>query len=282
MTLDQPFAGRTALVTGATGGIGLEIAQALAERGARVILPARNREKGESIAAGIPGSTVADLDLASLDSVRAFAVSLDEPIHLCVLNAGIVLLGDRARHLTADGYELHWQTNLLAQAALVRGILPLLHAGNARIAVQCSLAAAVGRLYWDDLQGERRYGPFRAYAQSKLALGLFGLELARREPGLHVALCHPGIAPATAIAAPLRALLPDRLVDAVVRRLGNPPAQAAEPALAALGVDAASGGFYGPRGLLQLSGHPRRLRLYRRLRDAVAARRVWRAIEHEL
>ena len=282
MTPDQPFAGRTALVTGATGGIGLEIVRALAERGARVILPVRNREKGESIAAGIPGSTVADLDLASLDSVQTFAASLDEPIHLCVLNAGIVLLGDRTRHLTTDGYELHWQTNLLAQAALVRGILPLLHAGNARIAVQCSLAAAIGHLRWDDLQGERRYGPFRAYAQSKLALGLFGLELARREPGLHLALCHPGIAPATAIAAPLRALLPDRLVDAVVRRFGNPPAQAAEPALAALGVDATAGGFYGPRGFLQLSGHPRRLRLYRRLRDAVSARRVWRAIEHEL
>jgi len=282
VTPDQPYAGRTALVTGATGGIGLEIARALAEGGARVILPARNREKGERVAADIPGSTVTDLDLASLDSVRAFAARLDEPIHLCVLNAGIVLLGDRTRHVTADGYELHWQTNLLAQAALVRGILPLLRAGRARIAVQCSLAAAVGRLRWNDLQGEQRYGAFRAYAQSKLALGLFGLELGRREPDLHVALCHPGVAPATAIAAPIRALLPDRVVDAVVHSFGNPPRRAAESALMALGADAAAGGFYGPRGLFQLSGHPRRLRLYRRLRDTDAARRLGGVIDEEL
>jgi len=282
VTPDQPFAGRTALVTGATGGIGLEIARALAAGGARVILPARNRQKGERVAAELPGSTVADLDLARLDSVRAFAASLDEPIHLCVLNAGIVLLGDRTRHVTADGYELHWQTNLLGQTALVRGVLPLLRAGHARIAVQCSIAAAVGRLHWDDLQRERHYGPFRAYAQSKLALGVFGLELGRREPDLHVALCHPGVAPATAIAAPIRALLPDRVVDAVVQSFGNPPQRAAESALMAMGVDAAAGGFYGPKGLAQLSGHPRRLRLYHRLRDADAARRIWATIEQEL
>lgn len=276
--MTHDFAGRTALVTGATGGIGLEIARALAARGAKVILPARDRAKGEGVAASIPGSRVADLDLARLGSVAAFARSLDEPIHLCVLNAGVVLLGDRTRHVTADGYELHWQTNVLAHAALVRGILPLLRAGRAHIAVQCSIAAAVGRIHDDDLQLERRYRPFRAYAQSKLALGLFGLELARRESDLTVALCHPGVAPATAIAAPIRALLPDRLVDAAVRRLGTPPARAAETALTALRVDAAAGAFIGPGGFLQLGGAPKALRLYRTLCDADAARRVWAAV----
>ena len=273
------FAGRTALVTGATGGIGLEIARALAAGGARVILPARNRAKGESVAATLAHSRVADLDLARLDSVEAFVASLDESIDLCVLNAGVVLLGDRTRHVTDDGYELHWQTNFLAQARLLRGILPLLRAGSTRVVVQCSLAAAVGRMRWDDLQRERHYGAFRAYAQSKLALGLFGLELARREPGLRVALCHPGVAPATAIAAPIRALLPERVVDAAVRHLGNPPAQAAEPALAALTRDAASGTFFGPRGFLHLRGAPRTLPLYRSLRDAEAARRVWDLVD---
>lgn len=271
----EDLTGRTALVTGATGGIGLEIARSLAAAGATVILPARDRAKGERVAADIPGARVADLDLASLASVDAFARSLDEPIHVCVLNAGVVLLGDRTRHVTEDGWELHWQTNFLAQARLIHGILPLLRAGRARIAVQCSIAAAVGRLRGSDLHPERGYGPFRAYARSKLALGLFGLELARRESDLTVALCHPGVAPATAIAAPIRALLPDRVVEAAVRRFGNPPAQAAESALAALRVDAATGAFLGPGGFAQLWGTPRALRLYRSLCDADAARRVW-------
>ncbi|WP_165310758.1 SDR family NAD(P)-dependent oxidoreductase [Microbacterium protaetiae] len=277
MTAD--FAGRTALVTGATGGIGLEIARALAGGGARVILACRDRAKGEKVSAGIPGSMVADLDLARLDSVRAFARALDEPIHLCVLNAGIVLLGDRVRHMTVDGYERHWQTNFLGHAALVRGILPQLRAGNARVALQCSVEAALAHLNWDDLQGERRYGPFRAYGQSKVALGLFGLELARREPALHVALCHPGIAPDTAIAPALRAMLPASLVQWVTRHLGNPPAQAALPAMMAVTADAASGTFYGPGGFLQFWGAPRQLRLYRSLRDEAAARRVWALVD---
>lgn len=276
------LAGRTALVTGGSDGVGLEIARGLAASGARVILPVRDRDKGARAIARIVETVphadlaLADLDLARLESVREFARSLAEPVHACVLNAGIALLGDRTRHETVDGYELHWQTNVLGHAVLVRGILPQLRAGAARVAVQCSVEVAFARLRWHDLQGGDRYRPLRAYGQSKLALGMFGLELGRREPSLRVALCHPGVAPATAIAPPLRARLPAWLVD-IARHLGNPPERAALPALAALAMDAASGAFVGPSGFLQLWGPPRRLRLYRTLRDASAAARVWEA-----
>ncbi len=278
------LAGHTALVTGATSGVGREIARALAHRGARVIMPVRSRARAAEVVAELRAQVpsadlvLADLDLACLDSVRAFARELDEPVHLCVLNAGIVLLGDRSRHITADGLELHLQTNALGHAVLVRAILPLLRAGDAHVAVQCSIAAAFGRVREDVLRPAGHYRAFRAYRRSKVMLGLFGLELARREPGLHVALCHPGVAPDTAIAPALRAMLPPRLVTWATSRLGNPPVRAALPALAALAADAVPGTFVGPGGFLQLWGEPRRLPLYRSLRDRAAAERVWELV----
>src|SRR5690606_37312225 len=99
-----------------------------------------------------------------------------------------VQLTDRTPQLTCDGFELTFQTNYLAHVALTLALLPLLRAGNARIAVQCSLAAADARVPWGELNarargessGARAYHPFRAYRTSKVALGLFGVELARR------------------------------------------------------------------------------------------------------
>ncbi|KQM83105.1 SDR family NAD(P)-dependent oxidoreductase [Agromyces sp. Leaf222] len=278
--------GARALVTGASDGIGLEIARALAGAGAEVIMPVRDRAKGERARERIRADDaearllLADLDLARLDSVRSFASRLNEegrPVDLLVLNAGIVLLGDRERHMSVDGYELHFQTNFLGHAVLVLGILPLLLAApEPRVAVQASLAAASARLDLDDEFVTGRYTPLRAYASSKLALGLFGLELGRRHAadGLRVALCHPGVAPDTAIAADLRAKAAGYQAR-LTRRLGNTPAQAAEPALAALTTEVAPGRVIAPSGAFQLSGRPVPRKLPRRLDDPAAAARVW-------
>lgn len=270
------LSGRTALITGASGGLGLEIARGIAAAGARVIMPVRNRAKGERAIARIAETVshaqleLRDLDLARLDSVRALAQSLaDEPVHVLVANAGVALVGDQHRHLTVDGYELQWQTNMLGHAVLTLCLLPALRAGHARVVAQLSLAAA---LAWG---GGRRYRAFREYARSKAALGLFALELGRREPALRVSLCHPGISAATAIAPALRAKVPDGLLRAVAPRLGDSPAQAAQVALHALRVDAASTAFYGPSGPLQIAGPPRALSLYRSLTDRARAAQVW-------
>lgn len=286
---------RTALVTGASGGVGLEIARALASDGARVLMPVRSRERGEraidSIRRTVPDAALElrDLDLARMASVSALGAQLlaeAAPIDLFVMNAGVVLLGDRARHVTEDSHELHFQTNFLGHFALTSMMLPLLCAGGsggARIAVQGSMASARARLDWDDLQLEKGYRPMRAYSASKLALALFGLELVRRSAadgwGLTVNLCHPGVSPGTGIAGELRAVLGPRLVNSVARHIGNPPATAALSALMALDAAAGSGRFYGPTRYFGLAGRPHELPLYPNLRDPADGLRVWQAAE---
>ena len=258
------LAGRTALVTGASGGIGLEIARGLAAAGAELILPVRDRVRGaaavEEIRRSVPAAHVElrDLDLASLDSVAGLVAGLDgRRIDDLVLNAGVMLLGDRRRHVTDDGLELHFQTNFLGHAALLAGLRPALRVAHGRVVAQCSLAAARARLHWEDLQGARHYGVFRAYAASKLALGAFVIEFGRRAAaeGIRADLCHPGVVPATAIAPPIRAMLPRRVVDWAAGHLGNPLPVAAAPALLALrttvpapvmAVPAGPAGLWGP------------------------------------
>ncbi len=276
---------RTAMVTGASDGVGLEIARALAAAGAEVLLPVRDRAKGERAAArirqSVPDATLSllDLDLARLASVHALVDMLHHegaPIDHLVLNAGIVLLGDRERHRTEDGFELHFQTNFLGHAALTLGILPLLGAAHGRVVVQGSLAAGRGALNWDDLDAAKRYSPLRAYTASKIALGLFGCELARRgtaRADLTVHLCHPGIAPDTAIAPARRARSQNGLVAGLVRRLGHTPAQAAQPALLAMATDAVPPAFFGPSR--RIAGPAVRQRPPANLIDRAAGRRLW-------
>lgn len=290
--------GRRAIVTGASDGVGVEIARGLSAAGAQVILPVRNRAKGERAAARIRETvpdadlTLADLDLADLASVAASARSLVEegaPIHLLVLNAGMIALADPVRRTSADGFELHLQTNHLGHFAFVARILPLLTAGQARVTVQSSLAAKSIGVRFDDLQLERRYSTFRAYGSSKAALSLFALELGRRSAargwGISTNLSHPGIAITNIAPAELLesrsagARLGRRIMDAGI---GGTPREASLPALFAVASpDAAPGGFYGPGGFLHLQGPPRTQRLYRRLTDAGAAARVW-AVSEEL
>ncbi|RIJ50975.1 SDR family NAD(P)-dependent oxidoreductase, partial [Clavibacter phaseoli] len=180
--------------------------------GAEVLLPVRDRRKGDAAVARIrerhPAARIAlhDLDLASLDSVAALADRLaDEgaPLHLLVANAGVMTPPER--RTTEDGFELQLGTNHLGHFALVGRLLLLLRAGSARLVTQVSISAAQNAVRWDDLQWERSYQPMRAYSSSKIALGLFGLELQRRSAaggwGITSDLAHPGIAPTSLLAA---------------------------------------------------------------------------------
>ena len=290
--------GRRAVVTGASDGMGTGIAARLAAAGAEVVLPVRNRSKGEAALARIrevaPDAEVSlrDLDLNSLGSVAALGAALrDEarPIHLLVNNAGVMT--PPGRQTTAEGFELQLGSNHLGHAALVAGLMPLLVAGQARVTSQLSIAAARGGIHWEDTNWERSYDGMAAYQQSKIALGLFGLELDRRSReqgwGITSNLSHPGVAPTNLLAARpevgrARETTSRRVITALARRrlLVGTVETAGLPALmAATGPDAEPGALYGPSGLGHLSGPPAAQRMYAPLRDADQARRVWELTE---
>ena len=211
--------GRVALVTGANSGLGLETTRALAAHGAHVILACRNPEKARqaetNIKQTVPGASleVVVLDLASLSSVHECAIRIQqthERLDWLFNNAGVMAL---PRHETKDGFELQFETNYLSHFALTGLLLPrLLNTPYSRVVTLTSMARsyAHGRINFDDLNGKRSYGRWRAYGQSKLANLLFADELQRRlaRAGSTTILvaAHPGFArtelQATSMASP--------------------------------------------------------------------------------
>ncbi|WP_419999417.1 SDR family oxidoreductase [Streptomyces boninensis] len=290
--------GKRAVVTGASDGIGLGIATRLAAAGAEVVMPVRNPRKGEAAAAGIrervPGAEVSlrALDLSSLASVAELGRTLldeDRPIHLLINNAGVMTPPDR--QTTADGFELQFGTNHLGHFGLVTHLLPLLRAGQARVTSQISVAANRNAINWYDLNWERSYNGMRAYSQSKIAFGLFGLELDRRSKaagwGITSNLSHPGVAPTSLLAArPEVGRAKDTLGVRLIRALSargiivGTVRTAQLPALyAATSAEATGGGFYGPRGPGHMGGAPAEQKLYDRLRSTQDAQRMWQISE---
>ena len=193
--------GRTVLVTGANTGIGLETAAALAAKGARVVLTARDPAKGKSAVEDIrrrhPDADVAamELDLSRLADVRNFAAGFLErfpQLHVLVNNAGVWL--DR-RSVTADGFETMFQVNHLGPFLLTNLLLDRLKgSAPARIVNVASEAHRAWRLDFDDLQSERGFRHIRTYFRTKLCNMLFTRELARRLLGTGVTAnsLHPG------------------------------------------------------------------------------------------
>jgi NAD(P)-dependent dehydrogenase (short-subunit alcohol dehydrogenase family) len=292
------LSGRRAVVTGASDGIGLGLATRLAAAGAEVLLPVRNRRKGEAAVAAIrqtaPAAEVSlhDLDLSSLASVAALADTLRDdgrPIHLLINNAGVMTPPDR--QTTADGFELQFGTNHLGHFALVGQLFPLLRAGRARVTSQISVAAARGAINWTDLNWDRSYDGMKAYRQSKIAFGLFALEFDRRSRaagwGITSNLSHPGVAPTNLLAARPevgrdRETLGRKVISALSARgiLLGTVESAGFPALyAATSADAESARLYGPSGPGHVGGPPAEQKLYSPLRDPEEARRVWQTSE---
>ncbi|WP_420031414.1 SDR family oxidoreductase [Streptomyces sp. cg28] len=292
------LSGKRAVVTGASDGIGLTIATRLAAAGAEVLLPVRNPRKGEAalttLRAAVPGARadLRTLDLSSLDSVATLGETLrgeGQPIHLLINNAGVMTPPDR--QTTADGIELQFGTNHLGHVSLVAHLLPLLRAGQARVTSQISVSANRNSINWQDLNWERSYNGQHAYSQSKIALGLFGLELDRRSRaagwGITSNLSHPGVAPTSLLAARPelgrdRDTLGVRLIRALSARgilLGTPESAGLPALLAAADATARGGAFYGPSGPGHLGGPPAEQRLYSRLTDPEEARRVWETSE---
>ncbi|WP_296949336.1 SDR family oxidoreductase [uncultured Massilia sp.] len=285
--------GRTAVVTG-TGGIGREIALALAAASADVIIAGRNAGKGqaavEAVRRQVEGARVRfeALDLASLDSVDACARRLrarHEGIDLLVNNAAVMT--PPQRRLSADGFELQFATNYLGHVALTAHLLPLLRARqDARVVTLSSVASRSGAIAFDDLQAQQRYRPMVAYAQSKLACLMFALELQRRSVaqgwGVASLAAHPGVARTDLLHNGAgRDSLAGRL-RTHLWFLFQPAPQGALPALfAATARQAAGGEYYGPAGLGELRGAPAPARIPAQALDSVAAARLW-AVSGEL
>jgi NAD(P)-dependent dehydrogenase (short-subunit alcohol dehydrogenase family) len=287
--------GRTAVVTGANGGLGLETARALAGAGATVAMASRNLEKAAeaeaSIRRGAPGAAleVVELDLGSLASVHTAAEQIlagHDSIDILVNNAGVMGIPERK---TADGFEMQFGVDHLGHFALTALLLPaLLRAGAARIVTVTSTAHHMGRAVDPGnphLHG--RYGPWRAYGQAKLANFHFGLGLDRklRAAGAPAAslIAHPGLSNTELQAVSVAETdggLSQRFFHGLAGSTGMSPARGALSQLrAATDPGAKSGQFYGP--LFVNNGPPVRKPVLRRLGMERAVDRLWEVSERE-
>lgn len=281
--------GRTAVVTGANTGLGLETAKALAAKGAHVVLAVRNLTKGQAAVEWISRSVkdadleLQRLDLGSLASVREAADELKDKhdrIDLLINNAGVMT---PPKETTADGFELQFGTNHLGHFALTGLLIErLLPVTGSRIVTVSSVGHRFSRgIRFDDLQWERSYNRLQAYGQSKLANLLFTYELQRRLIGQRTAAlaAHPGGSDtelARHLPGPVQRAVP------LLRPLFQEAAMGALPTLRAATDPSALGGqYYGPDGLGEQKGHPKLVTSNEQSYDMEVQRRLW-AVSEEL
>ena len=288
---------RLAVVTGANSGIGFEAAWMLAARGAHVIMACRNPEKAEkaldAARAKAPGAeidTIA-LDLGSLQSVKTFARAVGErfsAVHLLVNNAGVMALPFTK---TVDGFEMQFGVNHLGHFALTGLLLPALQLGGspetpARVVNISSGLHRSGRIYWDDLDGEKSYEKWTRYSQSKLANLLFTYELSRRmgAKGMPVrsVAAHPGYA-ATNLQFVGPQMAASRLQSGIMTLANALFAQSAEQGAwptvyAAAAPEVAAGDYIGP-AVFEMWGAPKKVASSAASRSETDQRRLWEVSE---
>jgi len=279
--------GRTALVTGANSGLGLETCLALAAKGAHIIMASRNLEKARQalsiIATKIPSASpeLVQLDLASLASIRACATSIlnhHQRLDLLFNNAGVMAI---PRQKTQDGFEMQFGTNHLGHFALTGLLLPLLlTTPGSRVITTTSMARRFGRINFNDLNRTQAYNRWEAYGQSKAANLLFAIELQKRLAAagtqtISVA-AHPGYANTN-----LQSNSAASRLEAIGYKLFGPvfaqsAAMGALPQLyAGTSPDIHGGELIGPGSLGGLRGYPKIERQAQREYDPVTAARLW-------
>jgi NAD(P)-dependent dehydrogenase (short-subunit alcohol dehydrogenase family) len=269
-----PQTGRTVVVTGANSGLGLVTARELARAGAHVTLAVRDVARGEQAAASIEGQvTVRRLDLADLESVRAFAAGWTGDLDVLINNAGIMMV---PAGVTIDGFELQFGTNHLGHFALTNLLLP--HVTDRVVTLSSSLHRS-GSVDLADLNWQRRpYSATGAYSQSKLANLLFTLELQRRlaEVGSSVRAlaAHPGWA-ATNLQFHTESRLQDALMGIANRVIAQSDEMGALPTLFAATQDLPGGSYVGPDGLAEQRGHPTLVGRTAAASDPDTAAKLW-------
>lgn len=292
------LSGRVAVVTGASGGLGVETCRALAAAGARVVLACRNTSKGEAAAVAIredwPDAQleVAELELGSLASIRAFAERFEhdhEQLDLLINNAGIIGM---PLQRTEDGFEMQMGVDCLGHFALTGLLLPQLRQSEAARVVSVGTSSQphrFGRIDPDDLNWEtRRYNKLGATLQAKLAFQMWAFELNERlaaQPDNHIIslVAHPGIAStniSTAAAEVEQANVRRMLLSLFAKTSNQSAWKGALPTLYAATSPAANGGdFIGPDAPFEMHGYPRHLKAGAMLRDRKLAAALWSKAE---
>ncbi len=279
----------TAIVTGATGGLGYATAEGLARAGHRVVLTGRNPDKGraalDQLRRALPAADAEFklLDVSSLAAVDAFAASWTGPLGILINNAAVMALPER--RLSIDGFELQLATNYLGHFALTLRLLPALLANaDARVVDVSSLAHRGARIAFEDLQSERSYSPYRAYGQSKLAMLLFARELQRRARGrgwdLRSIAAHPGWSATSIVSNGLGPSLKSTLANLAFSLAAQSPAEGAKPILyAALDPAADPDRYYGPAKFGETRGPVAPARMMPQATDAAAAAKLFEQSE---
>ena len=269
--------GKLAVVTGATGGIGLEIARGLARRGASLILPARNPGKGlrvvETLRADAePGARIGcvPMDLEDLDAVRSGANAIAQAagghsIDVLVENAGVW----PARHATTrQGHEIAFGVNVLAHFTLRRALASAGILDATRVVVLTGDIYILASECTPDFAWHGRQGGMQAYCRSKLGNLWIAAELTKRSPGLEVRVVHPGV-----VASNLGGSA-GALGDWLKRRVMISPEQGAQmPLVCATQPGLESGGyFHNVHGRMRLQESDP-------ARDEAAAAKLWETCE---
>lgn len=277
--------GKTAIITGANSGLGLETAKTFARLGARIILAVRNLDKGQAAKQEIldesPEATidVMQLDLSDLESVRAFAetfTSRFDSLDLLVNNAG-VMTPPYAK--TKDGFELQFGSNHLGHFALTGRLLPLLlRTENSRVVTLSSLAHRNSAIYFDNLDGSNGYKAMKFYGQSKLANLMFATELDERlkQHGLATQsmACHPGISSTNLFKIGGREM--PRIFKGLMNRYLQPATMGALPTVYAATASNLTGGEYvGPDGKGQRRGYPTLEKPDPAVNDEASRQKLW-------
>ncbi len=206
------LAGKVALVTGSTDGLGRDVARRLAAAGAHVLVTGRSQARGDSLVAEIAASGKGSArfyraDLASLDEVRRLADAVQRDnrrLHLLVNNAGVGLVFDSTRKFSAEGHELHFAVNYLAHYLLTRRLQPLLVASAPSRIINVS-SGSQAPIDFDDVMMAKGYTGGRGYAQSKLAQVMMTIDMAPalEAQGVLTYALHPATTMATTMARAL-------------------------------------------------------------------------------
>lgn len=286
--------GRIVLITGGTSGMGFEDAKALAAAGARVVIAARNPQRGQDaidrIEAAVPEARVQfeRVDLSDLSSVRALSQRLAATLpRLDVLINNAAIMAPPERGLSVDGLEMQFATNYAGHFVLTAELLPLLRkSASPRVVTVSSIAVHRGAIHFDDLQFKQAYEPMAAYAQSKLAGLMFAFELQRRSDaagwGIRSVAAHPGVAVTELVArGPGLDSEQGRQWSANRDRFQTAEQGAVSTLYAATAADARGGAYYGPTGEQQVSGPLGLAIVPAAAGDVAAAARLW-AITEEL
>jgi NAD(P)-dependent dehydrogenase (short-subunit alcohol dehydrogenase family) len=286
------MSGETVVVTGANSGLGFEGTKAFARKGATVVMACRSIARGKRAADDVRHELpeadldVRELDLADLSSVESFANTIDreyDALHVLCNNAGVMAI---PRQETTDGFEMQFGVNHLGHFALTGHLLSLLRetGGETRVVTQSSGAHQQGDIDFDDINHERDYGKWEAYAQSKLANLLFAFELGRKLDDAGVddvvsTACHPGWA-----ATNLQRRGPEQagstlrlyLMKAANAVLAQDAQTGTLPMLYAATADDITGAEYiGPDGFMSMRGYPHHVEPTRKARDPDLAARLW-------